>query len=450
MMPATPRSSSIPQAAATSPNARCRVRSGMICRSRASSSASISAAVPTYRSETIFGRPPTRAISRKYQYVLPLIFFGYRLAINLGHTPEQPRGQAPNQRATSRNASASASHWASDNHDHRKLRLGFRVSGLRAGWWRAAAPPGQRAATRRRSSRTTTAPTTEPMKPMGRSSNRWNWISSQRNPPTNEPTTPSRIVPRQPIGSRPGTRNRASAPASSPTTIHDSTTTANLSSDSAYGKVHHCGRELVKTGSRRRRGSAAPAARARGGPARRGGSAQAVDQGWEEEQAGDGQGGEGGDEHGGGAHVLDRAHALAVSGVEQVEQALDDCVDHLGRQHQPDRQHHQRDLDPGQSQPEREPQRRGGGHQVDAGVALAGEHLAETAEREAEAAQQSHPRCSDPRAAVGLLAQDVGVPGVASGLLDHVHVDPAQRDLAQPPVRPGVVERALGGHRPGE
>src|SRR6266508_2216690 len=123
MMPATPRPSSIPQAAATSPNARCRVRSGMICRSRASSSASISAAVPTYRSETIFGRPPTRAISRKYQYVLPLIFFGYRLAINLGHTPEQPRGQAPNQHVTSRNASASASHWASDNHDHRKLKL---------------------------------------------------------------------------------------------------------------------------------------------------------------------------------------------------------------------------------------------------------------------------------------------------------------------------------------
>src|SRR6266542_2815805 len=128
MMPATPRSSSIPQAAATSPNARCRVRSGMICRSRASSSASISAAVPTYRSATIFGRPPTRAISRKYQYVLPLIFFGYRLAINLGHTPEQPRGQAPNQRATSRNASASASHWASDNHDHRKLRLAYGIA----------------------------------------------------------------------------------------------------------------------------------------------------------------------------------------------------------------------------------------------------------------------------------------------------------------------------------
>src|SRR6266508_2057496 len=123
MMPATPRPSSIPQAAATSPNARCRVRSGMICRSRASSSASIWAAVPTYRSETTFGRPPTRAISRRYQYVLPLIFFGYRLAINLGHTPEQPRGQAPNQHVTSRNASASASHWASDNHDHRKLKL---------------------------------------------------------------------------------------------------------------------------------------------------------------------------------------------------------------------------------------------------------------------------------------------------------------------------------------
>src|SRR6266508_1872869 len=142
MMPATPRPSSIPQAAATSPNARCRVRSGMICRSRASSSASISAAVPTYRSETIFGRPPTRAISRKYQYVLPLIFFGYRLAINLGHTPEQPRGQAPNQHVTSRNASASASHWASDNHDHRKLKLAAHqhLAAL------TASPPGGRPA----------------------------------------------------------------------------------------------------------------------------------------------------------------------------------------------------------------------------------------------------------------------------------------------------------------
>ena len=86
MMPATPRSSSTPQAAATSPNARCRVRSGRTAASRASTAAAISAAVPRYRSETIFGLPSTRAISRRYQYVFPLIFFGYRLATRLGHT----------------------------------------------------------------------------------------------------------------------------------------------------------------------------------------------------------------------------------------------------------------------------------------------------------------------------------------------------------------------------
>jgi hypothetical protein len=43
-------------------------------------------AVPGYRSETILGLPSTRAISRRYQYVFPLIFFGYRLAMRLGHT----------------------------------------------------------------------------------------------------------------------------------------------------------------------------------------------------------------------------------------------------------------------------------------------------------------------------------------------------------------------------
>ena len=63
----TPSSSSRPHAAATSPNARCRVRSGIAAASRASSSASISAALPRYRSETIFGFPSTRAISRRYQ-----------------------------------------------------------------------------------------------------------------------------------------------------------------------------------------------------------------------------------------------------------------------------------------------------------------------------------------------------------------------------------------------
>ncbi len=79
--PITPSSSSMPHAAATSPNARCRVRCGITAASRASSIASISAAVPRYRSDTIFGLPSTRAISRRYQYVFPPIVFGYRLAI---------------------------------------------------------------------------------------------------------------------------------------------------------------------------------------------------------------------------------------------------------------------------------------------------------------------------------------------------------------------------------
>lgn len=40
----------------------------------------MSAAEPWYRSLTIFGFPPTRAISRKYQYGFPPIVFLYRLA----------------------------------------------------------------------------------------------------------------------------------------------------------------------------------------------------------------------------------------------------------------------------------------------------------------------------------------------------------------------------------
>ena len=86
MTAATPRSDSSPQTAATFPNARCRVRPGSIADSRACMAAAMSAAVPRYRSETIFGLPSTRAISRRYQYVFPLIFFGYRLATRLGHT----------------------------------------------------------------------------------------------------------------------------------------------------------------------------------------------------------------------------------------------------------------------------------------------------------------------------------------------------------------------------
>src|SRR5260370_13591966 len=85
MMAATPSSARIPHAAATSPKARWRVRSGSTAASRASSSASMSAAVPRYRSEIIFGRPSTQPISRRYQYGFPLITFLYRLAMSLGH-----------------------------------------------------------------------------------------------------------------------------------------------------------------------------------------------------------------------------------------------------------------------------------------------------------------------------------------------------------------------------
>ena len=55
------------QAAATSPNARCRVRSGSAAAPAPSIAAAMSAAVPRNRSETIFGLPSTRAISRRYQ-----------------------------------------------------------------------------------------------------------------------------------------------------------------------------------------------------------------------------------------------------------------------------------------------------------------------------------------------------------------------------------------------
>src|SRR5260370_6264886 len=94
MTAATPRSCSIPQAAATSPNARWRVRSGRTAASRASSSAAMSAAVPRYRSETSFGLPSTQPISRRYQYGFPLITFLYRLAMALGHRPSGRRKQA--------------------------------------------------------------------------------------------------------------------------------------------------------------------------------------------------------------------------------------------------------------------------------------------------------------------------------------------------------------------
>ncbi len=69
------------------------------------------------------------------------------------------------------------------------------------------------------------APMMEPMMPdrveVGRARRRWYWIRFHRNPPRNEPTMPSRIVPKSPIGSRPGTSSRATAPAMSPTTMQD-------------------------------------------------------------------------------------------------------------------------------------------------------------------------------------------------------------------------------------
>ena len=67
MIAAAPMSSSTPQAAATAPKSRWRVRSGSTAASLACTAAAMSAAVPRYRSDTIFGLPPTLAISRRYQ-----------------------------------------------------------------------------------------------------------------------------------------------------------------------------------------------------------------------------------------------------------------------------------------------------------------------------------------------------------------------------------------------
>src|ERR1022692_5150451 len=110
MMAGTPSSWRTPQAAATAPKARWRVRSGSAAASRASSSASMSAALPRYLSEIILGLPSTQPISRRYQYGFPLITFLYRLAITLGHrifsgsgqgdTPSHGRGKPGGTAAT--------------------------------------------------------------------------------------------------------------------------------------------------------------------------------------------------------------------------------------------------------------------------------------------------------------------------------------------------------------
>jgi hypothetical protein len=129
-------------------------------------------------------------------------------------------------------------------------------------------------------------------------------------------------------------------------------------------------------------------------PGSGGGSAPGVEQARQQQQARDDQRAQGGDQHSGGAHVLDRAHPFAGLGMHQVQQPLHHGVDDLRRQHQHDRDHHQRDLGPVQPQPDRQTQRRHCHQQVDPGVALAREHQAKPTEGVAEAAQQAHGRDS--------------------------------------------------------
>ena len=62
--PATPRSSSIPQAAAATPKSLCCTRSGSPSPPRRIAAAS-SSAVPRYSCDTIRGLPPTRADSTR-------------------------------------------------------------------------------------------------------------------------------------------------------------------------------------------------------------------------------------------------------------------------------------------------------------------------------------------------------------------------------------------------
>ena len=47
----------------------------------------------------------------------------------------------------------------------------------------------------------------------------WCWIRFCRKPPTNDPTMPSTMVPKKPMGSRPGSSSRAMAPAMRPMII---------------------------------------------------------------------------------------------------------------------------------------------------------------------------------------------------------------------------------------
>src|SRR5437867_9748558 len=66
-------------------------------------------------------------------------------------------------------------------------------------------------------SSTRIAPMIDPMIPAGLTATTPPKIRLARKPPTNDPMMPSTMVPIQPIGSGPGTRNRATAPAMRPT-----------------------------------------------------------------------------------------------------------------------------------------------------------------------------------------------------------------------------------------
>src|SRR6266705_541559 len=122
MIAATPSSASSPHAAATVPKSRCRVRSGSILSSRASSSAATSAALPRYRSETILVLPSTQPISRRYQYGRPLITFLYRLATFRSYAKKRAQSNSGAQCHQGKRVSPGHSP-ESEDHDHRKLGL---------------------------------------------------------------------------------------------------------------------------------------------------------------------------------------------------------------------------------------------------------------------------------------------------------------------------------------
>src|SRR6266568_3235371 len=142
MIAATPSSASSPHAAATVPKSRCRVRSGSILSSRASSSAATSAALPRYRSETILGLPSTQPISRRYQYGRPLITFLYRLATFRSYAKKRAQSNSGAQCHQGKRVSPGHSP-ESENHDHRKLGLEDAEDKAALADWRAREAAGQ-------------------------------------------------------------------------------------------------------------------------------------------------------------------------------------------------------------------------------------------------------------------------------------------------------------------